>query len=104
MSFDNRYPNRKDHRSPYHGSKAFDRSCRNHGSCGWCSSSRQHATLRREPVDADLQIKEALTGLCFNDLDDCGLPEDSMHDMHDDYEYEQFADDWSYCDEEDYRE
>lgn len=41
MSFDNHhYPNRKDHRAEYHGSKAFDRSCRNHGSCKHCERNR----------------------------------------------------------------
>lgn len=40
MSFDNRYPNRKDHRQPYRGSKSFDRSCRNHGGCPYCEGNR----------------------------------------------------------------
>lgn len=33
MSFNKPYPNRKDKRKPYYGSKRFDKSCRNHGSC-----------------------------------------------------------------------
>lgn len=41
MSFDNKnYPNRKDKRRPYRGSKRFDRSCRNHGSCKYCENNR----------------------------------------------------------------
>ena len=41
MSFDNHhYPNRKDHREPYRGSKGFDRSCRNHGGCPYCEGGR----------------------------------------------------------------
>jgi predicted nucleotidyltransferase len=50
MSFDNKnYPNRKDHIKPYYGSKAFDRSCRNHGSCDWCHDNRTHSTKTRDP-------------------------------------------------------
>lgn len=30
----------KEHRRPYRGSKAFDCSCRNHGSCSYCESNR----------------------------------------------------------------
>jgi hypothetical protein len=49
MSFDNKlYPKRKDKRRGYRGAKAFDRSCRNHGSCSWCSSGRDHSTKKRE--------------------------------------------------------
>ena len=31
------------------GSKQFDRSCRNHGSCPWCENGRQHKNRRRAP-------------------------------------------------------
>lgn len=40
MSFDKDYPNRKDHRKPYHGAGRHTRSCRNGGSCDWCRSNR----------------------------------------------------------------
>jgi hypothetical protein len=30
----------KEHRKPYRGSKAFDRSCRNHGDCPYCKNNR----------------------------------------------------------------
>lgn len=41
MSFDNKdYPNRKDRRKSYRGSKSFDRSCRNHKSCPYCEGTR----------------------------------------------------------------
>lgn len=48
MAFEKRYPNRKDWRKAYRRSKAFDRSCRVHGSCGWCLGNRMHGTRRRE--------------------------------------------------------
>ena len=47
MSFDNHYPQRKDWRKPYRKSKAFDRSCRPHGSCDWCKNNRLHKNARR---------------------------------------------------------
>jgi hypothetical protein len=37
----------KEHRKPYHGSKAFDRTCRNHGAC---LSNRMHKYRKREPL------------------------------------------------------
>jgi len=40
MGFDKNYKNRKDWRKPYRGSKAFDCTCRNHGSCPWCEGTR----------------------------------------------------------------
>ena len=51
MAFDKSYPNRKDHRSEYFGSKRFDKSCRNHGSCGYCQSNRTHKNIRRKPIE-----------------------------------------------------
>ena len=60
MSFDKDYPNRKDRRRPYRGSKDFDRSCRNHGSCDWCASNRQHQASRAESMVSDKEIKEAV--------------------------------------------
>lgn len=51
MSFDTGpYANRKDRRKPYRGSKSFDRTCRNHGSCPWCADGRMHRQRRQEPI------------------------------------------------------
>ena len=47
----------KEHRKPYTKSKAFDRSCRNHGGCGYCENNRTHSD-KRHRVKADDQIKE----------------------------------------------
>ena len=63
MSFDKKYPNRKDKRKPYHGSKKFDRSCRSGGNCPWCEENRTHSTRRRKPAD----IKEQLNGNVVQD-------------------------------------
>jgi hypothetical protein len=35
---------------PYTGSKRFDRSCRNHGSCTYCVGSRTHRHLKARVV------------------------------------------------------
>lgn len=42
MSLDKAIQHGKEHRKPYRGSKAFDHTCRNHGSCDWCRENRQH--------------------------------------------------------------
>lgn len=38
----------KEHRQPYRHSKRFDKSCRNHGGCGWCLGNRLHSNRKRE--------------------------------------------------------
>ena len=42
MSLDKSIRYGKEHRTEYRGSKAIDRTCRNHGSCEWCKSNRTH--------------------------------------------------------------
>jgi hypothetical protein len=32
----------KEHRKQYHGAKLVSKSCRNHGSCGYCRNNRLH--------------------------------------------------------------
>ena len=45
----------KEHRKPYFGAKAYDRTCRNHGSCRQCEENRKHFDKkRREAADIDL--------------------------------------------------
>ena len=36
MSLDKAILHGKEHRKSYRGSKAIDKSCRNHGDCPWC--------------------------------------------------------------------
>lgn len=57
MPFDNYYANRKDWRRPYRKSKAFDRSCRNHGSCAWCEGNRLYSYWKRSWL-AEQQVIE----------------------------------------------
>lgn len=42
MSMDKSIKHGKEHRKPYRGSKAIDRTCRNHGGCDWCEENRKH--------------------------------------------------------------
>lgn len=45
MSMDKAIASGKEHRKPYYGSKAIAKSCRNHGSCPYCTKNRQHKFL-----------------------------------------------------------
>jgi hypothetical protein len=40
MSLEKAIAHGKEHRKLYRGSKAFDHTCRNHGSCSYCESNR----------------------------------------------------------------
>ena len=48
MSLDKAIKSGKEHRKPYSGSKSFDRTCRNHGSCDWCKENRLIQSIRAE--------------------------------------------------------
>lgn len=48
MSNDKAIHSGKEKRKVYRKSKAFDSSCRNHGSCSYCESNRTIATKRLE--------------------------------------------------------
>lgn len=58
MSLDKAIKHGKEKRKPYYNSKAFDTTCRNHGSCGWCEENRLHSRRAKE-LDAKMKIKEA---------------------------------------------
>lgn len=65
MAFDNQYPSRKDQRRQYRDGRAVDRTCRCHGRCSWCASSRKAKHLRRMPLTI-LALLLLVVG--------CGLP------------------------------
>lgn len=48
MSLNKSITHGKEHRKPYRGAKAIDRTCRNHGSCEWCKENRTHKNDKRE--------------------------------------------------------
>ena len=43
----------KEHRKQYHGTKLFDKTCRNHGSCPSCQMKRVFKHKRQEPAADD---------------------------------------------------
>lgn len=47
MSLDKAIEHGKEHRRKYHGAKAVDSTCRNHGSCEWCLANRQYASRKK---------------------------------------------------------
>jgi len=48
VSLDKAIQHGKEHRKPYKGAKAIDRTCRNHGSCEWCKENRLHKFKKAE--------------------------------------------------------
>lgn len=48
MSLDKAIKHKKEHRKEYRGSKAFDKTCRNHGGCPWCEENRKIHALKEE--------------------------------------------------------
>ena len=50
----------KEHRKPYRGAKAIDKTCRNHGGCPACLANRLHSTTKRK-LAADDKLKELPT-------------------------------------------
>ena len=53
MSLDKAIEHGKERRKPYRGSKAIDRTCRNHGSCQWCEENRKFRMRDRHPPEND---------------------------------------------------
>lgn len=53
MGFEKAIEHNKIKRKSYRGSKSFDYSCRNHGTCEWCKGNRTYKNVKRE-----LQSKE----------------------------------------------
>ena len=46
MALDKAIEAGKEKRKPYKGAKAVDCSCRNHGSCPWCTGNRTYRNIR----------------------------------------------------------
>ena len=47
MSHNKAIKSGKEHRKPYRKSKAFDRTCRNHGRCSYCEQNRTHQNTKK---------------------------------------------------------
>lgn len=57
MSLDKAILHGKEYRKPYYGSKKFDTTCRNHGSCIWCKNNRLFNT-RKKLVKSIEEVKQ----------------------------------------------
>lgn len=57
MSFDKHMG--KEHRKPYRGGKAIDKTCRNHGGCPWCEGNRKYSDIKRRQ-SADEKLEEEI--------------------------------------------
>ena len=53
MSLDKAIEHGKEHRKPYRGSKAIDKTCRNHGGCQWCEENRKHKFRDKKPAEKE---------------------------------------------------
>ena len=60
MSLDKSIEHGHDHRKPYHGSKAIDKTCRNHGGCDWCEGNRKHKYRKREVAMEERERDEGM--------------------------------------------
>ena len=58
MSLDKAIEHGKEHRKEYHGAKAVDRTCRNHGSCEYCKQGRLHK-YKKQILIAEDKLKES---------------------------------------------
>ena len=48
-----------EHRKQYHGAKACDKTCRNHGGCEWCKNNRTYRSNKLdEKIKFDLKTQE----------------------------------------------
>ena len=47
MSLDKSIKHGKERRKQYRGTKAYDKTCRNHGSCDYCRNNRLHNCKKR---------------------------------------------------------
>ena len=48
MSLDKAIEHGHERRKPYTGSKAIDKTCRNHGGCDWCRDNRIYRYKKKE--------------------------------------------------------
>lgn len=61
MSLDKAILYGKEHRKPFHGAKAVDVTCRNHGDCDYCRENRIFKNKRAEE-DSFKKLNDYLKG------------------------------------------
>ena len=63
MGLDKAIEHKKEKRKPYYGSKSFDGTCRNHGSCPWCKENRLYKyTKRLQSLEQRIELLEEEIG------------------------------------------
>jgi hypothetical protein len=67
MSLEKAIEYRKEKRKPYRGSKRWDHTCRNHGSCSYCENNRTIQS-KREMDRASDQETELYTSCYLDEL------------------------------------
>jgi len=70
MSLDKSIDHGKEKRKKYRGSKAWDCTCRNNNSCGWCRETRIHNTKRRK-TESEYECEECFDTGCVCGHVDC---------------------------------
>lgn len=58
MALDKAIEYGKEKRKPYRGSKSFDHTCRNHGSCEWCKRNRLHKFRDKKSLKEEMDLEE----------------------------------------------
>ena len=62
MSLDKGIEHNKEHRKPYRGAKACDKTCRNHGSDDWAKDNRLYRSNKLlEKSEQDLEEMDLVT-------------------------------------------
>ena len=57
MSLNKAIQHGHEHREEYRGSKAIDKTCRNHGGCPWCEENRKYKFIKKK-LSQECKIKE----------------------------------------------
>lgn len=53
MSMKKAIAHKKEYRKEYHGAKAIDKMCRNHGGCPWCEENRIFKNKQKEKISEE---------------------------------------------------
>ena len=61
MALDKAIKSGKEHRKPYRGSKAIDKTCRNNCGCPWCEENRKYKYIKNEK-----KMLDRLKDWCYN--------------------------------------
>ena len=61
MALDKAIKSGKEHRKPYRGSKAIDKTCRNNCGCPWCEENRKYKYIKIEK-----KMLDRLKDWCYN--------------------------------------